>query len=60
MHNKETQNQQDIRQGQEDSKRLKKQKYHKPSLTCLGLVVNATHGPSIGNSESGNPLLYKA
>ena len=60
MHNKETQNQKELQHGQKGRKRLKKRNYHKPSLTCFGRAVDITHGPSLGNQESGNPLLFKA
>ena len=60
MHNKETQKQQELQDGPKAGERLKKRNYHKPSLTCFGRTVDITHGPSLGNSESGNPLFLKA
>lgn len=33
--------------------------YVPPRLFCLGDLRSVTLGPSPGNSESGNPLIYR-
>ena len=35
-----------------------KRPYCKPVLTAFGQLAELTHGPSLGNSESGNPLIF--
>lgn len=35
-----------------------KRPYRKPALAAFGRLNDLTHGPSLGNSESGNPLIF--
>jgi hypothetical protein len=36
-----------------------KRPYRKPVLGTFGRIAELTHGPSLGNSESGNPTFFK-